>query len=112
MLRRVRGGLLLHRLRELRGLRAAVRRGTLLTGLAGLPRLPRLPLLAGLALRSGPEWRLRLVRLAESPGLRGEALAERLRLLQTAYTVVAPVGTPTRRVLEMSGMSAVAQVKP
>ncbi|EHR63419.1 STAS domain-containing protein [Saccharomonospora cyanea] len=40
------------------------------------------------------------------------ALAERLRLLQTACTVIAPVGTPTRRVLEMSGMTAVAQVKP
>ncbi|EIF00728.1 STAS domain-containing protein [Saccharomonospora glauca] len=49
----------------------------------------------------------------DSAGLRVLfALAERLRLLQTAYTVVAPVGTPTRRVLEMSGMSAVAQVKP
>lgn len=40
------------------------------------------------------------------------ALAERLRLLQTTCTVIAPPGTPTRRVLEMSGMAAVAQVEP
>ncbi|WP_007023782.1 STAS domain-containing protein [Saccharomonospora iraqiensis] len=40
------------------------------------------------------------------------ALAERLRLLQTSCTIVSPVGSPTRRVLEMSGVGAVAELQP
>ncbi|WP_197318878.1 STAS domain-containing protein [Saccharomonospora sp. NB11] len=40
------------------------------------------------------------------------ALAERLRLLQTECRIAAPVGTPARRVLELSGMSAVARLEP
>ncbi|EHY89175.1 STAS domain-containing protein [Saccharomonospora azurea] len=40
------------------------------------------------------------------------ALAERLRLLQTECSIHAPPGTPTRRVLELSGMTAVAEVRP
>lgn len=49
----------------------------------------------------------------DSAGLRVLfSLAERLRLLQTTYAIVAPVGSPARRVLEMSGMSAVAELRP
>ncbi|WP_019806862.1 STAS domain-containing protein [Saccharomonospora halophila] len=40
------------------------------------------------------------------------ALAERLRLLQTSCTILSPVGSPTRRVLEMSGVGAVADLQP
>lgn len=40
------------------------------------------------------------------------ALAERLRLLQTTCTVVAPLDSPIRRVLEMSGVGAVTELRP
>ncbi|WP_298180928.1 STAS domain-containing protein [Saccharomonospora sp.] len=49
----------------------------------------------------------------DSAGLRVLfALTERLRLLQTECTMVAPVGSPTRRVLEMTGIGVVADLKP
>lgn len=38
------------------------------------------------------------------------ALADRLRLLQTSCTVVAPVGSPTRRVIELSGLDNLVTV--
>lgn len=49
----------------------------------------------------------------DSAGLRVLfALTERLRLLQTKCTMIAPPGSPTRRVLEMTGMNSVAELKP
>ncbi|WP_019814674.1 STAS domain-containing protein [Saccharomonospora saliphila] len=49
----------------------------------------------------------------DSAGLRVLfALAERLKLLQTSCTVLSPVGSPTRRVLEMAGVGAVADLRP
>ncbi|WP_024875326.1 STAS domain-containing protein [Saccharomonospora piscinae] len=53
------------------------------------------------------------LRYIDSAGLRIIfALAERLRLLQTDCRVVAPEGSATRRVLEMSGMGAVVRLEP
>lgn len=39
------------------------------------------------------------------------ALAERLRLLQTECTVIAPYGSPVRRVIELSGLASVVDVR-
>ncbi|MBB3050241.1 stage II sporulation protein AA (anti-sigma F factor antagonist) [Prauserella isguenensis] len=39
-------------------------------------------------------------------------LAERLQRLQTELAVVAPPGTPARRILELAGFDAVATLRP
>lgn len=39
------------------------------------------------------------------------ALAERLRLLQTECTVIAPIGSPTRRVIELAGLDSLVDVR-
>jgi anti-sigma B factor antagonist/stage II sporulation protein AA (anti-sigma F factor antagonist) len=47
----------------------------------------------------------------DSAGLRVLfTLAERLRVLQMALDLVVPVGTPVRRVVEMSGLEPVARL--
>lgn len=39
------------------------------------------------------------------------ALAERLRLLQTECTLIAPLDSPIRRVIELSGLASVVDVR-
>ncbi|MFC4002522.1 STAS domain-containing protein [Prauserella oleivorans] len=39
-------------------------------------------------------------------------LADRLQLLQTELEIVAPHGSPTRRVIELSGLDTVVAVQP
>lgn len=39
------------------------------------------------------------------------ALVERLRLLQTECTLIAPVGSPIRRVVELSGLASIVDVR-